>query len=178
MDKYSHIIYILTITTKKETRTIISNDLIGIKQKQIIEIKNSCSASIYPHRARRVFFHSLPATYSIPGWWKFTEIWQGTRESRIRARRIVASLCIGRCSRVGSQVKRVNAAALYLRPGHVRLPDYITARGNPEHSWWTPSVANCVLRPLTFRPLARGDNQSFRCNFGWSSFERLYWVVI
>lgn len=87
------------------------------------------------------------------------EIWQGTRESRIRARRIVASLCIGRCSRVGSQVKRVNAAALYLRPGHVRLPDYITARGNPEHSWWTPSVANCVrvLRPLTFRPLARGD---------------------
>lgn len=118
-----------------------------------------CSASIYLHRARRVFFHSLPATYSIPGWWKFTEIWQGTRESRIRARRIVASLCIGRCSRVGSQVKRVNAAALYLRPGHVRLPDYITARGNPEHSWWTPSVANCVrvLRPLTFRPLARGD---------------------
>lgn len=39
------------------------------------------------------------------------------------------------CSRVGSQVKRVNAAALYLRPGHVRLPDYITPRGNPEHSW-------------------------------------------
>lgn len=38
-------------------------------------------------------------------------------------------------SRVESQVKRVNAAALYLRPGHVRLPDYITARGNPEHSW-------------------------------------------
>lgn len=152
----------LTITTKKETRTIISNDLIGIKQK--INNRNKkftipCSASIYPHRARRVFFHSLPATYSIPGWWKFTEIWQGTRESRIRARRIVASLCIGRCSRVGSQVKRVNAAALYLRPGHVRLPDYITARGNPEHSWWTPSVANCVrvLRPLTFRPLARGD---------------------
>lgn len=160
MDKYSHIIYILTITTKKETRTIISNDLIGIKQKQIIEIKNSCSASIYPHRARRVFFHSLRlirflADENSPS----VEIWQGTRESRIRARRIVASLCIGRCSRVGSQVKRVNAAALYLRPGHVRLPDYITARGNPEHSWWTPSVANCVrvLRPLTFRPLARGD---------------------
>lgn len=43
MDKYLHIIYILTITTKKETRTIISNDLIGIKQKQIIEIKNSRS---------------------------------------------------------------------------------------------------------------------------------------
>lgn len=160
MDKYLHIIYILTITTKKETRTIISNDLIGIKQKQIIEIKNSCSASIYPHRARRVFFHSLRlirflADENSPS----AEIWQGTRESRIRARRIVASLCIGRCSRVGSQVKRVNAAALYLRPGHVRLPDYITARGNPEHSWWTPSVANCVrvLRPLTFRPLARGD---------------------
>lgn len=160
MDKYLHIIYILTITTKKETRTIISNDLIGIKQKQIIEIKNSCSASIYPHRARRVFFHSLRlirflADENSPS----VEIWQGTRESRIRARRIVASLCIGRCSRVGSQVKRVNAAALYLRPGHVRLPDYITARGNPEHSWWTPSVANCVrvLRPLTFRPLARGD---------------------
>lgn len=119
-----------------------------------------CSASIYPHRARRVFFHSLRlirflADENSPS----AEIWRGTRESRIRARRIVASLCIGRCSRVGSQVKRVNAAALYLRPGHVRLPDYITARGNPEHSWWTPSVANCVrvLRPLTFRPLARGD---------------------
>lgn len=163
MNKYSHIIYILTITTKKETRTIISNDLIGIKQK--INNRNKkftipCSASIYPHRARRVFFHSLPATYSIPDENSpSAEIWQGTRESRIRARRIVASLCIGRCSRVGSQVKRVNAAALYLWPGHVRLPDYITARGNPEHSWWTPSVANCVrvLRPLTFRPLARGD---------------------
>lgn len=67
MDKYSHIIYILTITTKKETRTIISNDLIGIKQK--INNRNKkftipCSASIYPHRARRVFFHSLSATYS------------------------------------------------------------------------------------------------------------------
>lgn len=50
MDKYSHIIYILTITTKKETRTIISNDLIGIKQK--INNRNKkftipCSASIY-----------------------------------------------------------------------------------------------------------------------------------
>lgn len=164
MDKYSHIIYILTITTKKETRTIISNDLIGIKQKQIIEIKNSrfhvqLLSTLTGHV--EYFFIRYPrlirflADENSPS----AEIWQGTRESRIRARRIVASLCIGRCSRVGSQVKRVNAAALYLRPGHVRLPDYITARGNPEHSWWTPSVANCVrvLRPLTFRPLARGD---------------------
>lgn len=55
MDKYSHIIYILTITTKKETRTIISNDLIGIKQKQIIEIKNSCSASIPSQGTSSIF---------------------------------------------------------------------------------------------------------------------------
>lgn len=50
--------------------------------------------------------------------------------------------------RVGLQLKRVNAAALYLRPGLVELADYITARGNPSilgERHLSPANALCSL---------------------------------
>lgn len=51
---------------------------------------------------------------------------------RIASRRVTLHWPAVGSTRVGLQVKRVNAAALYLRPGLVESADYITAHGNPS----------------------------------------------